>query len=119
VLGPLPPKLVERSKLKYFSKVTGLPYRPLQRFIQGKLKWDEESSAGRHVRRKVKLYLSFAEIGLIFHRKWILSAYFEMQVKPLARYIPREERGNVDWQEMFDLIGFMLHYDPTRRLGLR
>ena len=40
-------------------------------------------------------------------------------MKPLTRYIPREERGNVDWQEMFDLIGFMLHYDPTRRLGLR
>merc|ERR1719510_1370698 len=77
VLGPLPPKMVERSKLKYFSK--------------GKLKWDEDSSAGRHVRRKVK---------------------------PLARYIPREERGNVDWEEMFDLIGLMLRYDPTRRLAL-
>jgi len=77
VLGPLPVKMVERSKLKYFSK--------------GKLKWDEDSSAGRHVRRKVK---------------------------PLARYIPREERGNVDWEEMFDLIGLMLRYDPTRRLNL-
>jgi len=77
VLGPLPVKMVERSKLKYFSK--------------GKLKWDEDSSAGRHVRRKVK---------------------------PLARYIPREERGNVDWEEMFDLIGLMLRYDPTRRLAL-
>jgi len=77
VLGPLPVKMVERSKLKYFSK--------------GKLKWDEDSSGGRHVRRKVK---------------------------PLARYIPREERGNVDWEEMFDLIGLMLRYDPTRRLAL-
>ena len=41
------------------------------------------------------------------------------KVKPLARYIPREERGNVDWEEMFDLIGLMLRYDPTRRLALR
>ena len=40
-------------------------------------------------------------------------------MKPLARYIPREERGNVDWEEMFDLIGLMLRYDPTRRLALR
>ena len=55
MLGPLPPKLVERSKLKYFSKVTGLARQSLQRPMQGKLKWDEESSAGRHVRRKVKL----------------------------------------------------------------
>ena len=40
-------------------------------------------------------------------------------MKPLARYIPREERGNVDWEEMYDLIGLMLRYDPTRRLALR
>lgn len=76
MLGPLPVKMVERSKLKYFSK--------------GKLKWDEESSAGRHVRRKVK---------------------------PLARYIPREERGGADWEEMFDLIQGMLRYDPAKRLS--
>lgn len=77
VLGPAPVKMAEKTKLKYFSK--------------GKLKWDEESSAARHVRRKVK---------------------------PLARYIPREERGNSDWEEMFDLIGLMLRYDPVRRLSL-
>ena len=40
ILGPLPTKMVEKSKLKYFSK--------------GCLKWDEESSSGRHVRKKVK-----------------------------------------------------------------
>jgi len=77
VLGQIPVKMAEKSKLKYFSK--------------GKLKWDEDSSAGRHVRRKVK---------------------------PLARYIPREERGNTDWEEMFELIGLMLRYDPSKRLTL-
>jgi len=77
VLGTMPSKMAERSKLKYFSK--------------GKLKWDEESSSGRHVRRKVK---------------------------PLARYIPRELRGDTDWEEMFDLIGFMLRYEPTKRATL-
>ena len=25
----------------------------------------------------------------------------------------------MDWEEMFDLIGLMLRYDPTRRLALR
>jgi len=77
VLGPISQKMAERTKLKYFSKA--------------KLKWDEDSSAGRHVRRKVK---------------------------PLERYIPREERGNIDWEEMFDLVRLMLRYDPDRRINL-
>jgi len=77
ILGPVPPKLAERTKLKHFSK--------------GKLRWDEESSAGRHVRRKVK---------------------------PLARYIPREVRGDQDWEEMFQLIGQMLRYEPSKRITL-
>jgi len=77
VLGTLPPKMLEKSKLKYFSK--------------GKLKWDEESSNGRYVRRKVK---------------------------PLARYIPRELRGDTDWEEMFDLVGLMLRYEPGKRVSL-
>ena len=77
VLGPLPMKMAEKSKLKYFSK--------------GKLKWDEDSSSGRHVRRKVK---------------------------PLVRYIPREERGNEDWEEMFQMISLMLRYEPGKRITL-
>jgi len=77
ILGQIPTKMMEKSKLKYFSK--------------GKLRWDEESTSGRHVRRKVK---------------------------PLLRYIPREERGNVDWEEMFDLISHMLKYEPRRRISL-
>jgi len=77
VLGSIPAKMAEKSKLKYFSK--------------GKLKWDEESSSGKHVRRKVK---------------------------PLARFIPRELRGDTDWEEMFELIGLLLRYDPTKRITL-
>ena len=49
--------MVERSKLKYFSKVDQLEYHVCRKIrnliIQGKLKWDEDSSGGRHVRRKV------------------------------------------------------------------
>ena len=78
ILGPLPTKMVEKSKLKYFSK--------------GCLKWDEESSSGRHVRKKVK---------------------------PLQRYIPREQREDQDWLDMFQLIGQMLRYDPNKRLTLK
>ena len=77
ILGQIPAKMIEKSKLKYFSK--------------GKLRWDEESTSGRHVRRKVK---------------------------PLLRYIPREERENVDWEEMFQLISKMLRYEPHRRITL-
>ena len=59
VLGPLPVKMVERSKLKYFSKASLVSNRiciwqnTKNPSVQGKLKWDEDSSAGRHVRRKV------------------------------------------------------------------
>jgi len=77
ILGPIPQKMAEKSKLKYFSK--------------GKLKWDEDSSNGRHVRRKVK---------------------------PLQRYIPRDERENEDWEEMFHMISQMLIYDPVKRVTL-
>ena len=78
ILGPLPSKMAEKSKLKYFSK--------------GSLKWDEDSSNGRHVRKKVK---------------------------PLQRYIPREFREDQDWLDMFQLIGQMLRYDPNKRLTLK
>jgi len=77
ILGPIPQKMAEKCKLKYFSK--------------GKLRWDEESSSGRHVRKKVK---------------------------PLLRYIPREHRGNVDWEEMFQMISLMLRYEPSKRITL-
>ena len=77
ILGQIPTKMIEKSKMKYFSK--------------GKLRWDEESTSGRHVRRKVK---------------------------PLVRYIPREERENPDWEEMFQLISEMLRYEPNQRITL-
>jgi len=77
ILGQIPSKMAEKSKLKYFSK--------------GKLRWDEDSSSGRHVRRKVK---------------------------PLLRYIPREERGNEDWEEMFQMVSQMLRYEPSKRSTL-
>merc|ERR1711974_167316 len=52
----------------------------------------EDSSNGRHVRKKVK---------------------------PLQRYIPREFREDQDWLDMFQLIGQMLRYDPNKRLTLK
>jgi len=74
ILGKIPSKIVNKSKLKYFSN--------------GKLRWDEDSShssGGRHVRRRVK---------------------------PLLRYIPREQRGNEDWEELLQMIIQMLRYEP-------
>ena len=72
ILGPIPTKMAERSNLKYFSKVVSSVYNIYNGiynniciFSQGKLRWDEESTGGRHVRRKCK---------------------------PLMRYIPREVR---------------------------
>jgi len=78
ILGQIPPKMAEKSKLKHFSK--------------GKLKWDEDSTNGRHVRRKCK---------------------------PLTRYIPRESRGDSDWEDMFQLIAQMLKYEPSKRITLK
>jgi len=77
VLGPLPQRMVARSQLKYFSN--------------GRLLWEEDSSAGRYVRKNVR---------------------------PLRRYIPREARGQEGWEDMFDLINKMLIYEPARRLTL-
>ena len=78
ILGQIPTKMAEKCKLKYFSK--------------GKLKWDEESTGGRHVRRKCK---------------------------PLKRNIPHEFRKNEDWDEMFNLIAEMLRYDPNKRISCK
>ena len=57
----------------------------------GRLDWDEDSSNGRYVRKNCK---------------------------PLRKYIPREMRGDPDWQDMFDLIRKMLIFEPSRRLTL-
>ena len=66
--------MVERSKLKYFSKV-GIPESPSSCIeivqtvsFQGKLKWDEDSSAGRHVRRKVSGFLII--LSLVVHNQY-------------------------------------------------
>ena len=77
ILGQIPSKMVEKSKLKYFSK--------------GKLRWDEDSSSGRQVRRTVK---------------------------PLLSYISMEKRGNKDWEELFQMISQMLRYEPRKRSTL-
>lgn len=60
-------------------------------FAHGRLNWDEESSNGRYVRKNCK---------------------------PLHRYIPKDQRGSQDWDDMFDLVGKMLIYEPVRRLTL-
>ena len=56
-----------------------------------RLDWDEGSSNGKFVRKNYK---------------------------SLHRYIPREFRGNRDWEDMFDLIQKMFIYEPSRRLSL-
>ena len=45
ILGKIPGKMGEKSKLKYFSR--------------GELKWDEESREGKHVNRKCKPLLKY------------------------------------------------------------
>jgi len=77
ILGQIPAIIVNKSKLKYFSN--------------GKLEWDEESTRGRQVKRKIK---------------------------PLLEYIPREKRGNEDWKELFEMISQMLRYEPIKRITL-
>ena len=53
---------------------------------------------------------------------WLISTlqpyYFRRKVKELERYIPRDQRENRDWIDMFDLIRKMLEYDPKKRIKL-
>lgn len=61
---------------------------------RGRLKWDEKSSSGKYVRDNCK---------------------------PLHRYIDKPPTNCSDpdaWDEMFDLIGKMLIYEPSKRLSL-
>jgi len=57
-----------------------------------RLDWNEESRSGRYVRKSCK---------------------------SLYKYIPREYRGDSDWESLFDLIRKMLIYDPNKRLSLK
>ncbi|XP_003745131.2 dual specificity protein kinase CLK2 [Galendromus occidentalis] len=75
ILGPIPPKMSKRTKTRYF--------------YNGRLDWDERSSAGRYVRD---------------------------HCKPLERYI---SNGDDNVRDLFDLIRKMLAYDPKERLSLR
>lgn len=61
---------------------------------RGHLKWDEKSSSGRYVRENCK---------------------------PLHRYADKPPPSCQDpdaWEELFDLIGKMLIYEPSKRLTL-
>ena len=48
----------------------------------------------------------------------MLMLLLRRKVKGLERYIPREERENRDWKDMFDLIRGMLELDPAKRITL-
>uniref|UniRef100_A0A4W3HF03 dual-specificity kinase n=1 Tax=Callorhinchus milii TaxID=7868 RepID=A0A4W3HF03_CALMI len=75
VLGPIPSSMISRTrKRKYFH--------------HERLDWDENSSAGRYVRRRCK---------------------------PLKEYMVCQDS---DHRELFDLIGKMLEYEPSRRISL-
>jgi len=53
--------------------------------------WEDESSEGRYVKKNCKA---------------------------LHKYIPREHRGDADWENLFDLIRKMLIFEPNKRLSL-
>jgi len=74
ILGPLPNGLTRRTKTKYFN--------------QGRLVWDEHSSAGKYVRENCKM---------------------------LKKY---QQSDAEDHEQLFDLINAMLVYDPAERISL-
>ena len=71
ILGKIPSKMAEKSKLKYFSK--------------GKLISDEDSSNGRHVRREVKPLLSYIPREKRGNEDW--KELFQM-ISQMLRYEP-------------------------------
>jgi len=74
ILGPLPNGITRRTKTKYFN--------------QGRLVWDEQSSAGKYVRENCKI---------------------------LKKY---QQSDADDHEQLFDLVQSMLVYDPAERIGL-
>merc|ERR1719348_322298 len=74
ILGPLPAGITRRTKTKYFN--------------QGRLVWDEQSSAGKYVRENCKA---------------------------LKKY---QQSDADDHEQLFDLIQAMLVYDPAERITL-
>lgn len=88
----------DREHLAMMERVLGpLPSRMTSRsrtkfFDTGdRLVWNDNTSEGRYVRKNCKA---------------------------LYKYIPREERGNPDWENLFDLIRKMLIFEPNKRLTL-
>ena len=70
-------------------------------------------------------YLALREGGQLltfvpFHYMLMIfnDIHLRRKVKPLERYIPRGERDDPDWLDMFDLIRGMLAIDPSRRMTL-
>jgi len=78
VLGPVPARMSNRSRTKYFDS-------------HSRLIWEDDSSEGRYVKKNCKA---------------------------LHKYIPREHRGEPDWENLFDLIRKMLIFEPNKRLTL-
>ena len=78
ILGPIPYKMAVKSRTKYFH--------------QGQLKWDENSSHGKYVRK---------------------------HCKPLIRFTDKlDPATDEDWLNMFDLIEKMLIYQTDLRIDL-
>ncbi|XP_070789987.1 dual specificity protein kinase CLK4 isoform X2 [Pituophis catenifer annectens] len=74
ILGPLPVHMIKKSRKCYFH--------------HNQLDWDEQSSAGRYVRRRCK---------------------------PLKEFMHCHDK---DHENLFDLIRKMLEYDPANRITL-
>jgi len=74
ILGPFPPGMVRRTKTKYFTN--------------GKLIWEEGTSAGKYVRENCK---------------------------HIKKY---QQGDGEDHEQLFDLIQAMLVYDPSERITL-
>jgi len=74
ILGPIPQSMVRRTKTKYFQN--------------GRLLWDEHSSAGKYVRENCKAIKNY------------------------------QQTEADDHENLFDLIKSMLIYEPTDRIGL-
>ncbi|XP_026552327.1 dual specificity protein kinase CLK4 isoform X1 [Pseudonaja textilis] len=74
ILGPLPVHMIKKSRKCYFH--------------HNQLDWDEQSSAGRYVRRRCK---------------------------PLKEFMHCHDK---DHENLFDLIRKMLEYDPAKRITL-
>ena len=112
ILGAVPPKMALRSRVKYFTS-------------KGRLAWDEKSSAARYVRENCKPLSRCVPKQVVMAARSAAAAGGSAGPSSAGSSSSGGRGGNKaqelleDWEDMFDLVGKMLIYEPHHRLTMK